>query len=146
MFQQPTLGFLAKISFTPLLYHPGRCLGVQRRGKAQETIICLLGPLFISQNEMTFKKATKIIKIHRKLPVFFGCFQSLFNFGWKTAARINYMNLSGSYCFFWHPRPRGGIIVEISGSLHSLLRFLTVFFTISKIKPKVPFINFSVKK
>ena len=22
-----TLGFLAKISFTPLLYHPGRCLG-----------------------------------------------------------------------------------------------------------------------
>ena len=64
-------------------------LGVQRRGQGQKTIICLLGPLFFSQNEMTFKKATKIIKIHRKLPVFFGCFQSLFNFGWKTAAQTN---------------------------------------------------------
>ena len=39
-------------------------LGVQRRGQAQGTIICLFGPLFFSQNGMTFKKATKIIKIH----------------------------------------------------------------------------------
>jgi hypothetical protein len=39
-------------------------LGVQRSGKAQETIICLFGPLFFSQNGMTFKTATKIIKIH----------------------------------------------------------------------------------
>ena len=38
-------------------------LGV-RRGQAQGTIICLFGPLFFSQNGMTFKKATKIIKIH----------------------------------------------------------------------------------
>ena len=39
-------------------------LGVQRSGKAQGTIICLFGLLFFSQNGMTFKKATKIIKIH----------------------------------------------------------------------------------
>ena len=38
-------------------------LGVQRSGQAQGTIICLLGPLFFSQNGMTFKKPTKIIKI-----------------------------------------------------------------------------------
>jgi hypothetical protein len=39
-------------------------LGVQRSGQAHETIVCLFGPLFFSQNGMTFKKATKIIKIH----------------------------------------------------------------------------------
>ena len=38
-------------------------LGVQRSGQAQGTIICLFGPLFFSQNGMTFKKPTKIIKI-----------------------------------------------------------------------------------
>ena len=36
-------------------------LGVQRCRQAQGT--CLLGPLFFSQNGMTFKKPTKIIKI-----------------------------------------------------------------------------------
>ena len=59
-----TLGFLAKISFTPLLYHPGGCLGVQRSGQAQGTIIYLFGPLFFSQNGITLKKPTKVIKIH----------------------------------------------------------------------------------
>ena len=39
-------------------------LGVQRSGQTQGTMICLFGPLFFSQNGMTFKKATKIIKIH----------------------------------------------------------------------------------
>ena len=39
-------------------------LGVQRSGKAQGTIICLFGPLFFCQNGMTFKKASKIVKIH----------------------------------------------------------------------------------
>jgi hypothetical protein len=35
-------------------------LDVQRSGQSQGTIICLFGPLFFSQNGMTFKKATKI--------------------------------------------------------------------------------------
>ena len=38
-------------------------LGVQRRGQGQGTMICLLGLLFSSQNGMTFKTPTKIIKI-----------------------------------------------------------------------------------
>ena len=38
--------------------------GVQRSGQAQGTIIYLFGPLFFSQNVVTLKKATKIIKIH----------------------------------------------------------------------------------
>ena len=38
-------------------------LGVQRSGHAQGTIICLFGPLFFSQNGITLKKLTKIIKI-----------------------------------------------------------------------------------
>ena len=45
-------------------------LGVQRRGKGQGTIICLLGPLFFSQNGITFKKPTKIITIQWKATVF----------------------------------------------------------------------------
>ena len=39
-------------------------LGVQIRRQPQGTIICLFGQLFFNQNGMTFKKATKIIKIH----------------------------------------------------------------------------------
>ena len=39
-------------------------LGVQRCRQAQGTIIYLFGPLFFSQNGVTLKKATKIIKIH----------------------------------------------------------------------------------
>jgi hypothetical protein len=38
-------------------------LGVERSRQAQETIICLFGLLFFSQNGMTFKKPTKIVKI-----------------------------------------------------------------------------------
>ena len=30
--QQHTLGFLTEISFTPLLYHPGVCLGCPEKG------------------------------------------------------------------------------------------------------------------
>ena len=37
-------------------------LGVQRSRQAQETIICLFGPRFFSQNGMTFKKPTKFIE------------------------------------------------------------------------------------
>jgi hypothetical protein len=39
-------------------------LSVQRSKQAQETIIYLFGPLFFSQNGVTLKKATKIIKNH----------------------------------------------------------------------------------
>ena len=39
-------------------------LGVQRSRQAQGTLICLFGPLFFSENGMTFKKPTKIIKLN----------------------------------------------------------------------------------
>ena len=45
-------------------------LGVQRSGQAPESIICLFGPLFFSQNGMTLKKPTKIIKVQWKVTVF----------------------------------------------------------------------------
>jgi hypothetical protein len=63
-------------------------LGVQRSGQAQETIICLFGLLFFSQNGMTFKKLQKL-SISIETLLFWGYFQSLFNFGWKTAAQTN---------------------------------------------------------
>jgi hypothetical protein len=66
----PHWDFLPK--FLSLHYYTNLegALGVQRSGQAQGTIICLFGLLFFSQNGMTFKKATKIIKIHGKVTVF----------------------------------------------------------------------------
>jgi hypothetical protein len=46
-------------------------LGVQRSGKAQETIFVCLVRCF----GMTLKKATKIIKIHEKVTVFWDIFK-----------------------------------------------------------------------
>ena len=45
-------------------------MGVQRSVQAQETIICLSGPLFFSQNEMTLKNLQKLSKSSEKLLVF----------------------------------------------------------------------------
>jgi hypothetical protein len=59
-------------------------LGVQRSRQAQETMICLLGPLFFSQNGMTFKKPTKIIKIEGKVTVF-GIFSEFVQFWLKNS-------------------------------------------------------------
>jgi hypothetical protein len=55
--------FLPK--FLSLHYYTtlGNVLGVQRSEQAQGTTICLFGLLFFSQNGMTFKKPTKIVKI-----------------------------------------------------------------------------------
>ena len=71
---QGKLGFLVEISFTPLLYHPGGFLGVQRSGQAQGTI-CLLGPLFFSLNKMTFKNLQKSSKSIEKLLLFWDIFR-----------------------------------------------------------------------
>jgi hypothetical protein len=45
-----TMGFLPKISFTPLLLRPWGILGVKRSGKVQGTRICWFGALLFSQN------------------------------------------------------------------------------------------------
>jgi hypothetical protein len=64
-----TLEMLVEISFALLLYHPGGCLGCPENWTSS-TLICLFGPQFFSQNRMTLKKPTKIIKIQQKVTVF----------------------------------------------------------------------------
>jgi hypothetical protein len=54
-------------------------LGGQRSVQAQGTMICLFGPLFFSQNGMTFKKPTKSSKSSKKL-LFFGIFSEFVQF------------------------------------------------------------------
>ena len=44
--------------------------GVQRSGQGQGTIICFFSVLFFSQNGMTLRKPTKIIKIQWRVIVF----------------------------------------------------------------------------
>ena len=84
-FSQITLGFLAKISFTPLLYYPGRCFGCPEKRKSSRNYICLFGPLFWNDTQKGYKNYQNPLKSH----CFLGYFQSLFNFGWKTAAQTN---------------------------------------------------------
>ena len=54
-------------------------MGVQRSGQAQGTIICLFGPLFFSQNGMTFKNLQKLSKSSEKL-LFFRIFSEFVQF------------------------------------------------------------------
>ena len=56
-----TLGFLAEISFTPLLYHPGGPLGCSenRTSSRNYVLFALFGLLFFSQNGMTLKNLVK---------------------------------------------------------------------------------------
>ena len=53
-----TLGFLAEISFTPLFYHPGGCLGCPEKQTSSGSIIHLFGPMFCSQNGKALKNPT----------------------------------------------------------------------------------------
>ena len=55
------------------------CQNVQRSGQAQGTMIYLFGLLFFSQDGGTLKKATKIIKIIKKL-LLFGIFSEFIQF------------------------------------------------------------------
>ena len=54
-------------------------LGVKRSGQAQETIICIFGQLFFSQNGMTFKNLQKLSKSSEKL-LFFGILSEFVQF------------------------------------------------------------------
>jgi hypothetical protein len=59
-------------------------LGVQRRGQAQGTIICLFGLLFFSQNEMTFINQQKLSKSTERL-LFFRIFSEFVQFWLKNS-------------------------------------------------------------
>ena len=68
-------------------------LGVQRSGQAQGTNLFVWSAVFRpKQNDIqkTYKNYQNPVKSY----CFLGYFQSLFNFGWKTAAQTNQMNLS----------------------------------------------------
>ena len=101
-------------------------LGVQKRGQGQGTIICLLGLLFFSQNGMTSKKPTKIIKIQWKATVFWNIFRvGSILAGKQRPKPITWTKVDHTAYFDTQVIPRGGIIVEISWFLHFFLRFLT---------------------
>ena len=84
-----TLGFLAEISFTPLLYHPGGCLGCPEKGtRSRNNNLFVKSAVFQSKwNDVqkTYKNHQNPVKSY----CFLGYFQSWFNFGWKTAAQTN---------------------------------------------------------
>ena len=79
-------------------------LGVQRRGQAQGTIICLFGPLFFSQNGMTFKNPTKISKSSEKL-LFFGIFSEFVQFWLENSGPNQLLELKWIILLLLTPKP-----------------------------------------
>ena len=87
--QKVTLGFLAKISFTPLLYHSGGCLGCPEKQTSSRNYNLLVWSAVFQPKQNDIKKTYKNYQNPVKSYCFLGYFQSLFNFGWKTAAQTN---------------------------------------------------------
>ena len=86
---QCTLGFLAKIYFTPLLYHPGRCLGCPAKQTSSRNYNLFVWSAVFQPKRNDIEKTYKNYQNTVKSYCFLGYFQSLFNFGWKTAAQTN---------------------------------------------------------
>ena len=84
-----TLGFLAEISFTPLLYHPGGCLGCSEKGTRSRNYNLFVRSAVFQPKWNDVQKTYKNHQNPVKSYCFLGYFQSLFNFGWKTAAQTN---------------------------------------------------------
>ena len=87
----------------PLSYHPGWCLGCQEKWTSSRNYNLFVWSAVFQPKWNDIQKSYKNYQNPLKSYCFLGYFQSLFNFGWKTAAQTNYTNLSGSYCFVWHP-------------------------------------------
>ena len=86
---QNTLGFLAKISFTPLLYHPGGCLVCPEKRTSSRNYNLFVWSAVFQPKWNDIQKSYKNYQNPWKSYCFLGYFQSLFNFGWKTAAQTN---------------------------------------------------------
>ena len=84
-----TLGFLAEISFTPLLYHPEGCLGCPEKGTRSRNYNLFVRSAVFQPKWNDVQKTYKNHQNPVKSYCFLGYFQSLFNFGWKTAAQTN---------------------------------------------------------
>jgi hypothetical protein len=79
-------------------------LGVQRSRQAQGTIICLFGPLFFSQNGMTFKKLQKLSKSMEKL-LFFGIFSKFVQFWLENSSPNQLDELKWIILLLLTPKP-----------------------------------------
>ena len=84
-----TLGFLAEISITPLLYHPGGCLGCSEKQKSSRNYNLLVCSAAFQPKWNDIKKIYKIYQNPVKSYCFLEHYQSLFNFDWKTVAQTN---------------------------------------------------------
>jgi hypothetical protein len=79
-------------------------LGVQRSGQVQETIICLFGPLFFSQNGITLKNLQKLPKSCEKL-LLFGILSEFVQF-WLENSNTNQLNeIKWIILLFLKPKP-----------------------------------------
>ena len=84
-----TLGFLTKIYFTLLLYHPGRCLGCPEKWKSSRNYNLFVWSAVFQPKWNDIQKSYKNHQNPLKSYCFLVYFQSLLNFGWKTAAQNN---------------------------------------------------------
>ena len=76
-----TLGFLAEISFTPLLYHPVGCLGCPEKWTSSRNYNLFVWCAVFQPKWNAIQKSYKNYQNPLKSYCFSGCFQSLFNFG-----------------------------------------------------------------
>jgi hypothetical protein len=76
-----TLGFLAKISFTPLSYHPGRCLGCPEKQTSSRNYNLFIWFVVFQPKWNDIQKSYKNYQNPLKSYCFLEYFQSLFNFG-----------------------------------------------------------------
>ena len=79
--EDSTLGFLAEISFTPLLYHPGGCLGCPEKKTRSRNYNLFVWSAVFQQKRNDIQKTYKNHQNPVKSYFFLGYFQSLFNFG-----------------------------------------------------------------
>ena len=82
-----TLGFLAEISFTPLLYHPGGCIGCPEMQTSSRNYNLFVWFAVFQPKWSNIEKSYTNHQNSLKSYCFLGYFQSLFNFGWKTVKK-----------------------------------------------------------
>ena len=89
-------------------------LGVQRSGQAQGTISCFFGPLFFSQNGITWKKLKKLPISSEKI-LFFGILSEFVQFWLENSGPNQLVELKWIIMLLLKPKPSlDGIIMEIS--------------------------------
>ena len=86
-----TLGFLAKISFTPLLYHPGRCLGCPEKWKSSRNYNLFVWSAVFQPKWNDIQKSYKNYQNPVKSYCFFGIF-SEFVQSWPKISSPNQLD------------------------------------------------------